>query len=424
MDKKKLKICHVITRMIVGGAQENTLLSAVGLIEKGHDVTLITGPSPGPEGELLKQSDLISKHSLNSICSSKSCTEPRTQSLSLKTDDKNRLAYIKTPHLVRMIDPIRDFLAYGYLKNYFQNNKFDVVHTHSSKAGIIGRAAACSAKVPFIVHTIHGQAFHRYANPLKNWFYKKLEWWAAKRCHTIFAVAQAMINQCMDAHITRSSKYKVVYSGMELGPFLNNSPDVALRDKLGISKDASVIGTVARLFPLKGYDYFIPVAAKIAEKHPSTKFLVIGNGILREKIEKEIVKLGMEGNFIFVGLVSPNEIHKYISLMNVLIHLSLREGLPRAVVQALASGKPAIGYDLDGTPEVIINGKTGYIAKPKEIDAVANAALKLIENPKLAEEMGKNGRNLVKAKFDWKRMVDVLEQEYYKGLDQYKDMWN
>ena len=396
MKNKKLKICHVITRMIVGGAQENTLLSVIGQIEKGHNVTLVTGPSPGPEGELLTQSKLVSKHNIK---------------------------IIKTPHLVRIIDPIRDFLAYNYLKNFFLNNKFDVVHTHSSKAGIIGRAAACSAKTPFIVHTIHGQAFHTYANPLKNWFYKKLEWWAAKRCHAIFAVAQAMIDQCLDAHITKPSKYKVVYSGMELEPFLNSIPDTALRDKLGIPADSPVIGTVARLFPLKGYEYFIPTAAIIAKKHPNVKFLIIGNGILKDKIKKDIRRLGIRNNFIFTGLVPPSDIYRYISLMTTLVHLSLREGLPRAVVQALASGKPAVGYQLDGTPEVILDSKTGFIVKPKEVNAVADAVLKLIENPELAVKMGKKGRDLVKTKFDWRYMVDTLEREYAKGLIQYKDMW-
>ena len=232
-----------------------------------------------------------------------------------------------------------------------------------------------------------------------------------------------MIDQCVDAHITRQSKYKVVYSGMELEPFLNSTPDIALREKLGIPQNSSVIGTVARLFPLKGYKYFIPMAAMIVKKHPNVKFLIVGNGILKEKIEQEIIKLGIKENFIFAGLVPPSEIYRYVSLMNVLVHLSLREGLPRAVVQALASGKPAVGYDLDGTPEVIINEKTGYIVKPKEVDAVADAVLKLIENPKLAEKMGAKGRDFVKTKFDWEHMADVLEKEYYKGLEEYKNMW-
>ena len=396
-NDKKLKICHVITRMIVGGAQENTLLSVIGQIENGHDVTLVTGPSPGPEGELLKQSELMSKYDFK---------------------------IIKTPHLVRIIDPIRDYLAYSYLKNFFVSNKFDIIHTHSSKAGIIGRAAACAAKTTFIVHTIHGLAFHRYSNPLKNWVYKKFEWWAAKRCHKIFTVAQSMIDQCLDAGITRASKFKVVYSGMELEPFLNSTPDIDLRNELGIPEDSPVIGTVARLFPLKGYDYFIPTAALVVKQYPNVRFLIVGNGTLKEKLEKQIAKLGMKENFIFVGLISPSQIYRYISLMNMLVHLSLREGLPRAVVQALASGKPAIGYELDGTPEVIIDGKTGYIVKPKEVSIVADSIVKLLKNPKMAERMGRNGRNLVKKKFDWKLMVNVLDKEYYDGVEEYKNMWN
>ena len=396
VKQKKLKICHVITRMIVGGAQENTLLSIVGQIEKGHDVTLITGHSPGPEGELLENSDFISKYNIK---------------------------IIKTPHLVRSIDPVRDILAYFYLKNVFLNEKFDVVHTHSSKAGIIGRAAACKAKISFIAHTIHGQAFHPYEKPWRNWIYKKLEYWAAKRCHIIFAVAKAMITQCMDAHISRFSKYKVVYSGMDLEPFLSNVPDATLRKKLGIPEDSPVVGTVARLFPLKGYEYFIPAAERIVKKYPCVRFLVVGNGILKEKIEKEISDLGMNSNFVFVGLIPPDEIYKYISLMDVVAHLSLREGLPRTVVQALASGKPAVGFDLDGTPEVIINGKTGCIAQPKDVESVTNAILNLLDKPELAKKMGENGRKWVKDKFAWKRMVNILEDEYYKGLEQYKNMW-
>ena len=135
---------------------------------------------------------------------------------------------------------------------------------------------------------------------------------------------------------------------MELEPFLNSTPDIDLRRKLEIPEDSPVIGTVARLFPLKGYEYFIPAATKIVKEVSNVKFLIIGNGILKEKLQKEIKKLGIEDNFVFAGLIPPAEVYKYISLMDVLVHLSLREGLPRAVVQALASGKPAIGYELDG----------------------------------------------------------------------------
>ena len=300
---------------------------------------------------------------------------------------------------------------------FFKKNKFDVVHTHASKAGIIGRIAAKIAGVKFIVHTVHGQAFHQYEKPWKNWIYKTSEKFSAKFCHKIYAVAQAMIDQCVDAKIAPREKYKVVYSGMDLEPYLNsNIKNSETRKELNIPENTKVIGAVARLFPLKGYEYFIPVAAKIAKKYPDIKFLIVGNGIMKEQLEKEIAELGLTNNFVFTGLVPPSTIYKYTSVMDILIHLSLREGLPRTVVQALASAKPAIGYNLDGTPEVIRDGETGYINKPKSIDAVAENAIKLLDNPELAKDMGIKGRELVKEQFCWRNMANILEKEYLIGI--------
>ena len=389
MKKKKLKICHLITRMIVGGAQENTLLSVIGQMEQGHDVTLVTGPSPGPEGELLKKSRLLEKY-----------------------DIKVR----EFPELIRPIHPIVDLKAYFKLKKCFAGEQFDVVHTHASKAGIIGRAAAYSAKVPYVVHTIHGPPFHKYAGGFQNFIYKTAERWAAKRCHKIYAVAQAMVDQYVDAKIADPSKFKVVYSGMDLEPFLNSKSNKDFRQELGIPEKSFVIGTVARLFPLKGYEYFIPAAAIIAKKYPNVKFLIVGDGIWREMLLEQIIKLGIKKNFIFVGLVSPSEVYRYVAEMDILAHLSLREGLPRAVVQALASGKPAIGYNLDGTPEVIINEKTGYLLNAKDVNGVAKAGVNILKNPGKAKDMGKNGRKLVKEKFDWRFMADELLKDYLKGI--------
>jgi glycosyltransferase involved in cell wall biosynthesis len=385
MDKPKLKICHIITRMIIGGAQENTLLSVIGLIEKGHDVVLVTGPTSGPEGKLLKENNLVKKH---------------------------KIKIVEIDSLVRNINPIKDLKAYFDIKKYLSNNKFDVVHTHSSKAGIIGRYAAYSLKVPYIVHTIHGQAFHRNETRIKNFIYQTLEKWSAKKCHKIYAVAQAMIDQCIEKNIAPTEKYRVVYSGMELESFLENRDNIALKQKLNIPENSPVIGAVARLFPLKGYDFLIEITAKLVEQIPNLRVVIVGDGILRDELEKQIADLGLSQNFIFVGLVKPDEVSEYLKIIDVLVHLSLREGLPRAVVQALASGKPAIGFNLDGTPEVIINDKTGYIAEVGDIDRIYEYTLKLIKNPELAKELGRNGRELVKEKFDWRYMCDCLEKDY------------
>ena len=385
--KKRLKICHIITRMIVGGAQENTLLTLKAHANNGHEVVLITGPSPGPEGELLKK------------------------------EEYPDFEIIETPLLVREISPMKDLKIYFYLKRLLREKMFDIVHTHSSKAGIVGRIAAKHANIPVVVHTIHGLPFHRNESFLKNYIYKMSEKIAARYCDKIYAVAQAMIDQALDAHIAPKSMFKVVYSGMDLEPYLTATPDITLQKKLNIPKDSLVVGVVARLFPLKGYEYFIPVAAQIAKSNPSIKFLVVGDGIMRNDLERQIKELGLENNFIFVGLIPPKEVYKYIALMTLLIHLSLREGLPRTVVQALAIGIPAVSYDLDGAPEVIINDKTGFVLPAKSIDEVATCAIKILSNQEYSKELGNNGRELVKDKFGWQKMGKVLEEEYYKILE-------
>lgn len=381
-----MKICHVITRMIVGGAQENTLLSCRGALEAGHDVTLVTGPSPGPEGELLKRV---------------SCPG---------------LKIVECPWLVREIAPLSDLKAFLHLKKLFRTELYDVVHTHSSKAGIVGRFAARAAGVPLVVHTIHGLAFHRYEKFWKNLLYIACERAAAPCGKRIYAVAQAMIDQSLAAGVGSPEQYKVVYSGMELDRFLHAKPDPVLRKKLGIPEDAVVLATLARLFPLKGYEQFLPVAVKLAKELPQIHCLIIGNGTMMEEIREFIRKEGVESRFSFAGLVAPGEVGNYLALASVLVHFSLREGLPRAAVQALASGKPVIAYALDGTPEVVIPGKTGYLLKPGDRAGAEAAIRELVANPALAAELGANGRKLVESRFGWKTMSDTLLKDYAECL--------
>ena len=382
---KHMKICHLITRMIVGGAQENTLFTVRGHLENGHEAILLTGPTSGLEGKLLQ--------------------EQRVPGLCVEIVDS----------LTREIVPGKDWVAYKQLRRYFEANEFDVVHTHSSKAGVIGRIAARKAGVPVVVHTVHGQSFHPYQSGLKNDLYIRVEKFAAKYCDRIFAVADAMIDQCVDAGIAPRTKYRTVYSGMDLEPYLNSETDVELLKSLEIPQGVPVVGKIARLFELKGHEFLIEAAQDVIDEIGDVRFLIIGDGILRSKLESTIRARGLMKYFIFVGLVSPDEIPRYVSIMNCLVHLSLREGLPRTVVQALAGGKPAIGYNLDGTPEVIKDKEFGFVCPPESTLAVATAIVRLLKNPEMAQKMGMAGRDFVKEHWDWRRMVTILEHEY-EGL--------
>jgi glycosyltransferase involved in cell wall biosynthesis len=381
-----LNTCHVITRMIVGGAQENTLLTARGHVERGHRVVLVTGPSPGPEGALLAAESVPG------------------------------LEIVEIPALVRAIRPLQDLRAYLDLKRLFVRERFDVVHTHSSKAGILARVAARHAGVPLVVHTVHGQAFHPYQSRWTNAAYILAERWAASHCDRILAVAQAMVDQCVAARVAPPERYRVVYSGMNMESFLNARPEPALRHALGIPEGVPVVGKIARLFELKGHSYLLDAAPRIAAAVPEVRFLLVGDGVLREQIAARAAELGLGDRFVFAGLVPPAEVCRYTALMDVLVHLSLREGLPRTVVQALATGVPAVGFALDGTPEVIVDGVTGRLCSPGDTQAVATAVTGLLQDGATRRRLGAAGRERVRNQFCWRRMADIIEQEYLDGL--------
>ena len=293
-----------------------------------------------------------------------------------------------------------------------------MIHTHASKAGIIGRIAGRMANVPMVVHTIHGLAFGPYDSFLKNQLYIRAERFAAKRCDRIFAVAQAMIDQCLAVKIGRPEQFKVVYSGMELERFLNAERNPVLRAELGIPEKAPVIGAVARLFPRKGYEDFFPVAAKVAKACPDVCFLIMGDGPMRSEYEKMAAGLGIRDKVFFAGLVSPDRIADYIALTDMVAHFSLKEGLPRVAVQALAEGKPVVAYPLDGTPEVVLDGKSGHLTPPGDHESAARALIDLLEHEDRRRAYGESGRELVRDKFPWRKMSDVLIEEYESFLSE------
>ena len=382
----KLKICHVITRMNIGGAEENTLLTCMGLVKKGHDVTLVTGPSTGPEGNLLAHSDTTG------------------------------LNIVEIPELVRSISPFKDWRTYRKLLKLFRKESYDVVHTHASKAGILGRFAAFDAHVPFIAHTVHGQAFHPFQPWIKNIAFKCAERLAANRSDRIYAVAQAMIDQCVAANIAPAEKYKVVYSGMDLSSFMNAVPNPELRAKLGIPEGAPVIGVIARMFPQKGYEDLLRIAPEIAGAFPEARFLLLGDGTMRQEIEKRIQADGLSRQFVFTGMVPPSDVCNYLPFMSIVVHLSYHEGLPRTAVQALAAKVPVVAYPVDGTPEVVEDGVTGYLPSLRNLRQVSGRVIELLRNAELRRVMGETGQERVKARFDTQRMVDTLNNEYIAAI--------
>lgn len=383
-----MRVLHVITRMIIGGAQENTLFNCLDLSEQyNDDVLLVTGPALGPEGKLLEQG--------------------RAGGLPLAFIDGLR----------RAIHPTRDYQAYKALVAKIREFRPDVVHTHSAKGGFLGRAAAWKCKVPAVIHTVHGAPFHPYQNVAARVAFTQLEKWAAKRCHHFISVADAMTDLMVQAGVAPRENFTTIYSGMDVEPFRTCSQHrQAARKQLGFAEDDIVFGKIARLFHLKGHEYLVEAAASVVRENPRVQFLLIGDGILREGLENRIRQLNLQDHFTFTGLVPPEQIPFLLSSMDALVHTSLREGLARTLPQALIASKPIISYDVDGAREVAIPDETGFLLPPKSIDGLADAILELAQDELLRARLGQGGALRFTDQFRHENMTRQIRELYLRLL--------
>lgn len=380
---KPIRVLHIITRMIVGGAQENTLLSVIGLDQMPeYEVTLMSGIDKGREGELLSMAR-----------------------------EKTRL--IVVPEMGRSINPLSDLIAFWKIYRLIRKGRYHIVHTHSSKAGVLGRIAAWLAGTPLIVHTLHSLVFHDY----QPWFINKSWRGIKKMCAPItdffISVSEIIVQKAIKAGVDKPEKFRTIYSGMELDWFLNAKFDSqAVRREFGIPDDAPVVGKIARLFPLKGHDQLMDAAPEIVKLVPDVRFFLIGDGILLEHLQKRAREYGILENFVFAGLIDRERIPEMISAMDVVVHTSLREGLARVLPQALAMGKPCVSFDIDGAPEVVINDKTGYLVKAYDEKGLANSVSRLLNDADLRKQMGENGRRHVNPMFRAETMVKEIAEVY------------
>jgi glycosyltransferase involved in cell wall biosynthesis len=317
----------------------------------------------------------------------------------------------------RAILPRKDWRTYTHLVRRFRELKPDVVHTHSSKAGIIGRRAAHRAAVPAVIHTIHGLAFTASTSKLVNGAYKWLERKAAPISTRIVCVADAMRDQSLAARIGSAGQYVTVYSGMETAPFLRPPvPREEVRARYGIAPDDVVVGTIARLFYLKGHDDLLDLAPDLCARFPKLKFMWVGDGLLRKVFEERIARTNLQDRFILTGLVPPTKIPELCNAMDILVHPSRREGLARALAQGGLAGIPVITYDIDGNREGVLDGTSGHVLPPFDKQLLGNSLAGLLDNPDRRRRMGEAGRQFALARFDARVMVDALEHVYRDAL--------
>jgi glycosyltransferase involved in cell wall biosynthesis len=379
----RVKVAHLITRLIVGGAQENTLLTARGqLLDYGDEVTLLSGPGLGPEGSL---------------------------------EDREREAGLDLriiPALRRSLHPWRDFVSYREIVRLLREVRPEIVHTHSSKAGILGRRAARRLGIP-CVHTIHGAAFHFGQSPLAYRAYVAAEKLAARWTDRFISVCDDMTREYVAAGIAAPERFVTIYSGFDVEPFLDPPrPRDVVRAELGLAPDDVVVGKIARLFHLKGHEFLLAAAPEIVRRNPRVRFLLVGDGVLRERYEEEIRAAGLSRHFVFTGLVPPERIPELVAAMDVVVHTSQWEGLARVLPQGLIAGKPVVTYDVGGAREVVVPGETGYLLPRDNVEGLASAVVELSNDPALRDRLGRAGRARCLEPFRHQTMTRRVREVY------------
>lgn len=400
-----MRILHLSTRLILGGSQENTVLSCEGQARLGHEVHLAYGPIFGPEGSLFDRAS------------------------GFRTADGRGIGMHEVRDLCREVSPLRDRRCLAQLRELIARLQPDVVHTHSSKAGILGRLAAWRFRGVAVLHTIHGPPFMPVdgglARRLKiraiNKLYEIAERDAAKHCHLILSVAGAMSEQFLARRIGRPDQYVTVYSGMEVDRYLTpRSPAEtreAMRVSLGIREGEFVVGTVARLAEHKGHDDLLDALGDQLRTRPDWRLLWVGDGWWRDRLLARVAALGLgPERVITTGLVPSELVGAHMRAMDVLVHPSYREGLPRTVPQALLCGVPVVAYDVDGTREACIEGVTGRLVPLGDRIRLRDAVGWMYDHADDRRRLAQQGRETCRVRFSADTMVAELEKVYARAL--------
>jgi glycosyltransferase involved in cell wall biosynthesis len=379
---RPLRVLHIITRMIVGGAQETVMLSCA-LASPAFKAELLSGVETGPEGDLHGE------------------VEARG------------VRHHYEPSLVRAVHPWKDLVALFRLWRFIRRGRYDVVHTHSSKAGILGRIAARLAGVPRVVHTVHGWGFVPDQSPVVFQFYVQLERWCAGLCDILAVVADADRDDGLARGIGRPDQYRLVRSGIEIGPYRDCTATRAeARRLLGVPEDAFVVGSVGRLSPQKAPLDLLEGFAMFARERADAHLVLVGDGPLHAEVEARAQALGLSDRIHLAGL--RRDIPVLLRAFDIFALASRWEGLPRVFPQAMAAGLPIVATRVAGAAEAVREGENGILVTPVDPGALSAALRALAADPEARRRMGERGRAEVEV-FSAERMVRGVEQLYSEG---------
>ncbi len=377
----KIKVLHIITRLDKGGSAENTLLTVSRLDKERFDVTLISGNTNDSDKEI---TNFIIQKKIN---------------------------YILIPELVREVNLFKDIKAFFRIRHFIKEEEFDIVHTHSSKAGILGRWAAKLTGVKIIVHTPHGHIFYGYFGWFKTKLFVLLEKLTSSITDRIITLTQKGKEEHLSYRIAKPNKFLPVYSGIEIEKFTDVGVDkIKEKEKLNVPFDAPVIGTVSRLETIKGNKYFIYSLPEIVKTFPTLKVLIIGDGSEKEELEDYVKKQNLLENVVFMG--QCKDIIKLLSIFDIFVLPSLNEGMGRCLLETQAIGVPVVATRVGGIPEVVRDGVTGILVSARNPEELAEATINLLKDKSLRETMSEEAKKWVGRRFSVEAMVEKISDLY------------
>lgn len=377
---KKIKVLIVITRLTIGG-DTNVVLDIADYLNKHplYEVHLAVGP--------------VLKHEV----------------------DLTYLAYergIPTTvirNLINHIKPWVNLKALHELIALMRRGKFDVVHTHSSVAGVVGRFAAFITRVPVIVHHVHGWGIQENMSTAVRTLYLILERTCALFTDRLIAVSAPTIQKGLAYRICKEEKFALIYNGINLEKFRQKVDRQKVFFDLGLDPECKIVGMIARLDQQKNPLDFIRAAAIVVKKYQKVQFLIAGDGSLRSECENLIDELHLRGTFFLLGY--RDDISRIMPILTLTVLSSLWEGLPVVFQEAMSAGKPTVANDVDGARDVIIDGETGYLVTPHRPEEMAERILYLLNNDAICYDMGLTAQKYSE-RFSGEQMVENIASLY------------
>jgi len=375
------KILHIITRLDTGGSSTNTIETVARLDKNKYQVKLLFGKTHDPDGNIVRS---LKERNIDYQC-------------------------IKT--LVRSVNPVKDILTLWQMVCLIKKGKYDLIHTHSSKAGILGRWAAKLANAPCIVHTPHGHVFYGYFNGFLNIVFIWVEKLTAVVTDKIITLTQKGKEEHVQFGIAKADKFIPIYSGIDIEHYRNKEIHVQnKRKEWGIHPDAFVFGCIARLDEIKGNRYLVDAFIESHQQMPGSQLILVGEGEERKMIEEKIEQNKIQDKIILAG--ERHDIDEFLLLIDVFVLASLNEGMGRVILEAMACGKPVIATDTGGIPELVKNRVNGFLVPVKDAKGISAAMLKFFERPELVHDYGLNNKRKVEEKFGIKNMVEEIDHLY------------